>query len=95
MIKMKEGFYCLSPYIYYGLYPKNHVSGFIRLPFAKPEHLKTNKSFSSDTTAVTLHNNHALTEQEQKNMEQALNKLMIVLKLDKKNQLIFQQYKKN
>lgn len=89
MAVMKRGFYDLKPYIYYGDYPQEQVSGYTRLAYARPEFIKTDVPFSKDDIAVSLHNNHALTEQELINMQQALIKIMRCMNVKEFSKVVF------
>lgn len=89
MAVMKRGFYNLKPYIYYGDYPQEQVSGYTRLSVVKPEFIKTDVPFSNDDDAVSLYNNHALTEQELVDMEQALQKIMRCINVKEFNKVMF------
>ncbi|MCH5345362.1 MAG: hypothetical protein J1E64_15150 [Acetatifactor sp.] len=89
MAVMKRGFYNLKPYIYYGDYPQEQVSGYARLSVVKPEYIKTDVPFSNDDVAVSLYNNHALTEQELVDMEQALQKIMRCINVKEFNKVMF------
>lgn len=69
----ETGFYCINNNIYYGEYPKEQISGYVKMSFVNPENIKTDKPFSEDDKAKTLYNNHAFTEQEYINFENVLN----------------------
>lgn len=72
MLTMEEGFYRLGRYVYYGQYPKEQVSGFIKLSIVKPEFFKTDRPFAAEGSAVNLYHNHALTQVELELLQQAL-----------------------
>lgn len=72
----EEGFYRLGNYIYYGSYPKDQVSGRMKLSAVKPQFLKTGKTFTDQDTAYSLMDNHCLTEQELSALSQCLELLI-------------------
>lgn len=73
MVMTETGFYRINNNIYYGEYPKEQVRGYVKMSVVKPEYIKTDVPFSEDDKAETLYGNHALTEQEYINFENALN----------------------
>ena len=81
MLTMEEGFYRLGRYVYYGQYPKEQVSGFIKLSIVKPEFFKTDRPFAAEGSAVNLYHNHALTQVEFELLQQALLTIADVLDL--------------
>lgn len=68
----ETGFYCINNNIYYGEYPKEQIIGYVKMSFVNPKNIKTDKPFSEDDKAKTLYSNHAFTEQEYINFENAL-----------------------
>ena len=80
MIEREKGFYCLYRYnVYYGFYPKAQVSGSIGLSKLKAELFRTDMPFSENDHAVILDNNHAMTQPELENLEQAFTKIVSCL----------------
>lgn len=69
----ETGFYRINNNIYYGEYPKDQVRGYVKISVVSPEYIKTDMPFSEDDKAETLYDNHAFTEQEYINFENALN----------------------
>lgn len=86
---MEKGFYLLGYYIYYGSYHQGQVSGRMRLSGVKPEFLKTDVPYSEDDFAVKFYDNHALTEQELENLEQASKKIMRCLNIHEFHEVEF------
>ena len=78
---MQEGFFRVGRHIYYGAYPKEQVSGFIRLSVVKPEYFMTDRPFIAEESAVNLYDNHDLTEPELLALQQALATIASVLKV--------------
>ncbi len=72
MPNMKKGFYFLRGNVYYGEYPAAQVSGRVCISALKPEHIKTDVSFTDKDDAVKLWDNHAFTEQEFTDFERGL-----------------------
>ena len=79
MLTLQEGFYRSGRYIYYGQYPKEQVSGFVKLSVVKPEFFKTDRPFAEEEAAMNLYDNHALTQAELEALQQALTILSAVL----------------
>lgn len=79
----ETGFYRINNNIYYGEYPKEQISGYIKMSVVNPKNIKTDKPFSEDNKAKTLYDNHAFTEQEYINFEDALNIFRSILGKEK------------
>lgn len=88
---MKKGFYWLGGYIYYGHYPEKQVAGGGRLSSRNSKFIRTDIPFSEEDIAVRLKDNHALTEQELVNLEQACLKLMGCMNVYKFNEVDFME----
>lgn len=85
----EKGFFFLRKNIYYGSYPKQHISGRINISAVKPEIIKTDVPFAKDEVAFSLCDNHAFAEPEYIWFEQGLEKIFKCLGITRDREIDF------